>query len=352
MSRTGDVPKKQLHLVSDAGFVRSTVRCLVLEVALLYAAYSYAPLRFWAVDMYESIKLKMLGFAHYMAWWSMLGLLSSACCVLQILLNAFSFGCAGFNTVLGPLRPPLIAFTLIAQSISWWVAFPLPFQWGPTAATTALSLFFTFSPELLYVVNKRRAETAARGAKASSASDRTARSLARMAFEPNAMGCISCVNKVSKTLAAHSPLVVGYSVSLASASADVLLSPENDDASSLARRLVDEVVAAGFPAKLAAITPATPEDIARISDPGQAGRADEEHKAAGNSKVDTCGTFSLLVPWMQCVVGGLLGSSCCLIQLGANLLASLNVAQIGCTGFNKVLGPMRPQVETTPLEYP
>ena len=70
---------------------------------------SHAPLRFWAIDLYEEVKLKMLGFAHHMAWWSLLGLLSSACCVLQIILNLFSFGCAGFNTLLGPVRPPLIA---------------------------------------------------------------------------------------------------------------------------------------------------------------------------------------------------------------------------------------------------
>jgi len=41
------------------------------------------------------------------------------------------------------------------------------------------------------------------------------------------------------------------------------------------------------------------------------------------------------------VVAGLLGSSCCLLQLGVNLLATLNVAHVGCAGFNKVLGPWR-----------
>ena len=33
------------------------------------------------------------------------GLLSSSCCLLQILLNFLSLGCAGFNKLLGPLRP-------------------------------------------------------------------------------------------------------------------------------------------------------------------------------------------------------------------------------------------------------
>ncbi|KAL6063341.1 Mercuric transport protein MerT [Balamuthia mandrillaris] len=35
------------------------------------------------------------------------GLLASSCCVVQLLLNALSFGCAGFNTVLEPYRPVL-----------------------------------------------------------------------------------------------------------------------------------------------------------------------------------------------------------------------------------------------------
>ena len=151
---------KRLHLVTDAGFLRSTLLWLALEAALLGCAWSHAPLRFWAIDLYEEVKLKMLGFAHHMAWWSLLGLLSSACCVLQIILNLFSFGCAGFNTLLGPVRPPLIALTGIAQAVSWYVAYPLPFQWAPTAATTALSLLLTFSPELLYLTQQRRGATA------------------------------------------------------------------------------------------------------------------------------------------------------------------------------------------------
>ena len=53
----------------------------------------------------------------------------------------------------------------------------------------------------------------------------------------------------------------------------------------------------------------------------------------------------------QCIVGGLLGSSCCLIQLGANLLASLDVVQIGCTGLNKVLGPIRGQLRIATGAY-
>ena len=333
---------KQLHLVTDVGFINTTAKWLLLEAVLLGSAYMHEPLRFYAIDVYEEIKLKMLGVAHHMAWWSLLGLLSSACCVLQIILNIFSFGCAGFNTVLGPVRPPLIALTCIAQSISWYVAYPLPFQWGPTAATTVLSLLLTFSPELLYVFNKRRFEAANAISPSASEAKGKARSVVRLVFEPKAMGCISCVTKVRKTLSANTS-VVACSVSLETASAVALLSlhAQDQEALKLADDLVHQIVAAGFPAKLQTLLPATPTDIEEVGGPlasasdGQAGGVQAHRAASGGAG---------WLEWAQCVLGGLLGSSCCLIQLGANLLASLNLAHIGCTGFNKVLGPIRPQL--------
>lgn len=54
---------------------------------------------------------------------------------------------------------------------------------------------------------------------------------------------------------------------------------------------------------------------------------------------------------VQCVIGGLLGSSCCLVQLGANLLASLDIVQIGCTGLNKWLGPIRSELRMATGAY-
>ena len=230
---------KQLHLVTDDGFLLSTMLFLLLYSILLGCAWSHAPLRFWAVDTYEEVKLKMLRVAHHMAWWSVLGLLSSACCVLQIILNLFSFGCAGFNALLGPVRPPLIALTGIAQAVSWYVAYPLPFQWAPTAATTALSLLLTFSPELLYL-SQQRACTPDSACCAPGAGP--ARSMVRIAFEPKSMGCISCVTKVRKTLEQH-PSVLACSVSMPNACAAALLSldPGASETSKVAVELVEQV---------------------------------------------------------------------------------------------------------------
>lgn len=52
------------------------------------------------------------------------------------------------------------------------------------------------------------------------------------------------------------------------------------------------------------------------------------------------------------VAGGLLGSSCCLIQLTLNLLAEFGVmTPIGCAGFNKLLGPLRHYLRFGTLLY-
>lgn len=104
-----------------------------------------------------------------------------------------------------------------------------------------------------------------------------------------------------------------------------------------------QVVAAGFPASLSSVQPATAAAIVETLGadvPALDGRQPTEPVKGG-------GLFVLA----QCVLGGLLGSSCCLIQLGANLLASLDVVQIGCTGLNKWLGPIRSELRMATGAY-
>lgn len=230
-------PLKQLHLATDAGFARAALLSLLLEVCLLAGAVAFCPLRAWAAGM----QLKVLEMAPQMAGWTLLGLLSSSCCVFQIVLSALSLGCAGFNTVLGPLRPPLIAFTLLMQAVVWYLVLPHPCRWGSTAVATALSLLLTFSPELLNLYYIRQLARPARPAGQAS----SARSMVRIAIAPKAMGCISCVTKVRSALASH-PAVVDCTVSLQDASAVALISiaplGEDVEATRAAHLLVQQVL--------------------------------------------------------------------------------------------------------------
>jgi hypothetical protein len=112
-----------------------------------------------------------------------------------------------------------------------------------------------------------------------------------------------------------------------------------------------QIVSRGFPAELHSLHSASPADIEEMAispeDSAQSSPAVLPARQGRQAQGWHGG-----VEYVQCVLGGLLGSSCCLLQLGANALASLNVAHIGCTGFNKVLGPVRPQVARTPTLIP
>merc|ERR1712086_1192044 len=93
----------------------------------------------------------MLDTAYRYAWWSAIGLLSSSCCALQLMLNSFSLGCAGFNTVLGPIRPTLLAITTTVQASSWMVAYQRPWQYIPNAISTVIVISLAFLPEFLHL---------------------------------------------------------------------------------------------------------------------------------------------------------------------------------------------------------
>lgn len=55
--------------------------------------------------------------------------------------------------------------------------------------------------------------------------------------------------------------------------------------------------------------------------------------------------------YFQAFAAGSIASSCCLIQLGFNFLSYLNVMHIGCAGFNKALGPLRPYTRAMTLAW-
>lgn len=119
--------------------------------------------------------------------WSVAGLLSSSCCLLQIMLNAFSIGCAGFNTVLGPARPFFMALALTLQIVMWkgvlanTAAYPLE----PAIISTVLTTSLTFLPEALNAAMRRSAVPPAED---------------DLRLRVNGMGCTACSVKVKTAL--------------------------------------------------------------------------------------------------------------------------------------------------------
>jgi len=105
------------HLLWSPGFLRRTASCALVLGALVAAVERDPTCARWIAAAHAAATERLLRGAHALEWWAALSMLSSACCVLQLLLNALSFGCAGFNAWLGPLRPGFIAVPL--HALEW-----------------------------------------------------------------------------------------------------------------------------------------------------------------------------------------------------------------------------------------
>jgi hypothetical protein len=187
--------KKSSFLVTSPGFGRQLLANLAVISAFAALCVYVQPLYEVGEAIHGFVTEQMMHGAQRMAWWSVLGLLSSSCCALQIMLNAFSFGCAGFNTTLGPWRPTFVALTITVQTISWCVAYGRPYQWMPTAAATCLSLVLTMLPEVLALHTARRERLAAAAAVADPVEGQR-----RIQLQLESLGCSACVEKVSSVL--------------------------------------------------------------------------------------------------------------------------------------------------------
>mmetsp|Transcript_5856 Transcript_5856/g.13558 ORF Transcript_5856/g.13558 Transcript_5856/m.13558 type:complete len:465 (-) Transcript_5856:75-1469(-) len=308
---------KKLHLVTEEGFLSRLGLNLVALTAIIFAVHSCDRTRWLVVDAYDLLKLKLLTTAHAVGWWSAIGMLSSSCCVIQVLLNLGGLGCAGFNAWLGPLRPTSMAVGVICQVISWSIAFSKPWQWGSMALLTAVSVLLTFSPEILAAYHSSSYPSNATANQKSTGKHQEV----HIQLNPGAIGCISCVTTVKSALSALPQIVYCDVTTDGFVRVQISTSAPGVEGANMVDNILIKLAKAGFEG--VHLLEATPKD----SRPGyEFGEVDKWAGVLGS------------------VVGGLLGSSCCLIQLVLNLLASLNILHIGCAGFNNILGPLRPKI--------
>lgn len=239
---------KRLHLVSDPGFLRRYFENLIVMATILFVGGSVPSLRELAIDCYGRINEVMMATAHRYAWWSLLGLLASSCCALQLLLNALSLGCAGFNTVLGPIRPTMLAATTLVQASSWCVAWNRPWQWKPTILSTMVVTGLAILPEVLdRIQNNKRQRKATKDSPKTRGLTRSDPSACQtIRYRLDNIGCSACVTTVSNVLEKLG-VVESFDVSLAQGGVlSVTTTRDNDLATSQAlvqSRLED----AGFP---------------------------------------------------------------------------------------------------------
>ena len=232
---------KSGHLVWDPGFGKKFLSGFGVLTALALCAQqsTFVWIRGSALQAHATSWVQ--GLAHQLEWWSLLGMLSSSCCALQLILNAFSFGCAGFNTVLGPVRPFFLALTAFLQALVWRNALFTgrgPSLISSAIAGTALSACLSFLPEAVALFVERGGGGAAQA------------DVPALTLQVSGMGCTACTLKVQTALEKLDG-VSSCSVDLKTGAAKLLLdeAPRGDDdhdATELARRAVEAVEKAGF----------------------------------------------------------------------------------------------------------
>lgn len=327
------------YLLWDPGFGHRFLLSLAGLLVTALLALSSWQVQQYAWEIYQEMLFWFMDGAHRMAWWSVIGLLSSSCCALQLLLNMLNFGCAGFNTVLGPLRPGLCAFTLCLQAAVWATAYQKPFQLIYVAPCTVLAVVLTLLPEITYLWvarMHRHAERTGTGTFAQS----------RLRLKVEGMGCVACTKKVAEVLDSV-PQVLSREVLLEEKCVQAKLAAQTQEVQTqLLPKLLQSISEAGFKAELATLEDVTHAamvdefDIDQPAEPEPPVLVAEDASCCEASVMSGAGVAGLPLS----IISGLASSSCCLLQLGVNLLATLNLAHVGCAGFNKVLGPIRPQL--------
>ena len=132
----------------------------------------------------------------------LLPLLSSACCGIQLVINALvgAGGCAGFNKYLGPLRPYFLALlfytTLITLPIKSNTATIL--MW---TRTTVLRWFIALMPEMVQLWNSHHvAASIQRHAAVTQNADSNHALYTTIELTIPTMGCVACINKIDSSL--------------------------------------------------------------------------------------------------------------------------------------------------------
>jgi copper chaperone CopZ len=130
-----------------------------------------------------------------------MSLLSSSCCAIQLIINVLTgWGCAGFNSYLGPIRPALLPLLLI----STWRQLPHQSRWW-----TIVSLYLAFLPELVDIytnLSRQRQKNHSRFQNITNDQSIAASSLSSNVLETKlklnipTMGCVACVNKVNASI--------------------------------------------------------------------------------------------------------------------------------------------------------
>lgn len=178
-----------------------------------------------------------------------LPLMSSACCAIQLILNAIGVGCAGFNTVLGPLRPYFVSI-LIFKSMKIH-SMKQKMDVARFVGTWSLALL----PEVVHFINNRRVSKR-RMISNGELHGNSKRLLVNLNIPT--MGCVACINKIDTTIQNFEHAIDGSSKLNSigkGGTGTVLLECSNDtDAGTITKKLIESLTNAGFPCEIESIS--------------------------------------------------------------------------------------------------
>jgi len=120
----------------------------------------------------------------------LLPLLSSSCCSIQLIINAITgLGCAGFNTLLGPLRSYFMSVLLFSTITSI-----------TTRKVDLIRIVFSWivavTPEIVHFLNVKRREKLQRRQSINTQQDLQC----KLELQISDMGCVACIQKIESTL--------------------------------------------------------------------------------------------------------------------------------------------------------
>jgi copper chaperone CopZ len=181
-----------------------------------------------------------------------LPLLSSACCGIQLLINALvgAGGCAGFNKYLGPLRPYFLALLFFATATS------VPYHQSRTVLISwirysVLRWFVALMPEMVHLWNVRAAGSIARKRRTETHGE-TDKLVTTIEMTIPSMGCVACINKIDASMRRCAPDKIEEAKSWLEPSEKGgralvrAFASTKEEADNLAQTLLDAVREAGF----------------------------------------------------------------------------------------------------------
>lgn len=135
-----------------------------------------------------------------------LPLMASACCLLQLWINLLAGGCAGFNTILGPVRPYFLSVLLyISLTTAQWNS-------GKWYFRTLARWMVALSPEFLHLWNVFNENNRHQSSSTTSTIPVTNMPFqATLKLDIPTMGCVACINKINSALKENGRILEAHS---------------------------------------------------------------------------------------------------------------------------------------------